>query len=436
MVTQDSDTSLLRLELQQTHPTLCVAAVIIPNSLVSIIRTQASLAQQQLVQTHGFARGEVPLNYIEQNFKKTLSDHVQEFLFKYLVINFLYKNIRDKKILVAGEPRLTTIDIQPGQDAVFNFELTLFSPLELQEWKYFPFKAPKRKKYKDLDRQVDSFIKEEKENFDKVTDSSIHVSDWVNFDIFIVDAKNQPLFNDHKENLWLKIGDEEADATLRDIFIGKNIGDTFFSNNKGLQEYFSDEIDTRYNFCITIHDVLQHSFFCLENFKRYFKLKTNKEVYQKLIEVFSYRNDLSQRRSMVEETLKLLLSKHRFTVPNHLILRQQKIVLAAIQHNPDYHVYRMQKDFNERVRQLAEKQAKEALIMDQIGYQENITASHQDIKTYLNLTKRPRTKEFIYFTHPLSRIGGQETPIATEELKLACSREKTLNHIIYHLTQK
>ena len=27
----------------------------------------------------------------------------------------------------------------------------------------FPFKAPKRKKYKDIDRQVDSFIKDERE---------------------------------------------------------------------------------------------------------------------------------------------------------------------------------------------------------------------------------------------------------------------------------
>lgn len=436
MLAVETERSLLRLELQQEHPTLCNASVIIPAPLVSTIYKQASLAQQRIIQTHGFARGEVPLHYIENNFKTTLLEHVQEFLFKYLVINFLYKNIRDKKLLVAGEPRLDSIFLESGKDALFNFKLTLFAPLELQEWKYFPFKAPKRKKYKDLDRQVDSFIKEEKDNFDTVKSTGIEIGDWINFDIFLVDDNLQPLLLNHKENLWLKIGDEEADATLRELFLGKNNGDTFCSDNKGIQEYFSDEIDTRYNFCLTITDILQNSYFCLENFKRYFKLKTNKEIYQKLIEVFSYRNDLSQRRSMVEETFKLLFSKHRFTVPNHLILRQQKMVLNEIQHNPDYHVYRMQKDFKERVRQLAEKQSKEALIIDQIGYQENISASHQDIKTYLNLTKRPRTKEFIYFTPPLSKIRGQEIPIATEELKLACSREKTLNHIIYHLTQK
>ena len=69
---------------------------------------------------------------------------------------------------------------------------------------------------------------------------------------------------------------------------------------------------------------MPHAYFCIDHFKNHFKIKNNKEMYQKLIEVFSYRNDLSQRRTMVEESLKLLFSKHRFEIPNHLILRQQK----------------------------------------------------------------------------------------------------------------
>src|SRR3546814_9750738 len=56
--------------------------------------------------------------------------------------------------------------------------------IPLQEWKYFAFKAPKRKKYKDLDRQVDSFIKEERDqqkNFE--TELTIHQNDWVLFSL-------------------------------------------------------------------------------------------------------------------------------------------------------------------------------------------------------------------------------------------------------------
>jgi FKBP-type peptidyl-prolyl cis-trans isomerase (trigger factor) len=158
-------------------------------------------------------------------------------------------------------------------------------------------------------------------------------------------------------------------------------------------------------------------------------------MHQKLIEIFSSRNDLSLRRSIVEEALKLLVNKHRFDLPNHLILRQQKNILDAIQANPDYHVYRIQPDFNDKVRMLAEKQAKERVLLDQLAYDEGIEINDLDVKGYLNLINRPRTKEFIYFDPPETKIRGQETPIPSEELKHACLREKTLNHLIYQLTK-
>ena len=42
---------------------------------------------------------------------------------------------------------------------ILNF--LLFPTITFQEWKYLPFKAPKRKNYKDLDRQVETFLQEE-----------------------------------------------------------------------------------------------------------------------------------------------------------------------------------------------------------------------------------------------------------------------------------
>lgn len=425
----------LRLEIKQTHATVCSATVIVPASLVNVLYQQVLKSQQATVQAQGFRKGTVPLEYIAQNFKSSLIEHLKEFLFNYFVIGFLYNEIRAKKFLMAGEPRLTSIDIEPEHDARFIFEVNILATIPLQEWKYLPFKAPKRKKYKDLDRQVDSFVKEELLSLDNHRSVEAQMGDWVNFDITLVNDNQEPLITNHHENLWLKLGDEEADKVLCDLFAGKKIGDVFHTNCPELQGYFSHQIDTKYTFTITIHDILHNSFFCLDQFKRFFKLKTNKEVYQKLIEVFSYRNDLSQRRSMAEESLKLLISKHRFEIPNYLILRQQKKVLDAVYSNPDYHVYRMQKDFTKRVQQLAEKQTREMLLLDQLAYNENIDVTNQDVKHYLNLIKRPRTKEFIYFDPPITKLKGQEILFNAQELKQACLREKTLNHMIYHLTK-
>jgi len=436
VVHEDDISSTLRLELEYEHPRFCHATVVVPCKHIDTLYQLAARAQQNNVEAPGFAKGKVPISYIEKNFTSTLIDHIKEFLYRYIVLNFLYREIQHHKLLVIGEPRLQAITLKPNEDARFTFELTLFPDIVIQEWRYYPFKAPKRKKYKDLDRQVDSFIKEERDLHKKYETADIQVGDWVNFTLTLVDENNNPLLGDYTETLWLKIGDEEADVAMQELFLHKKIGDTFVTHNKGLQEYFSNTIATNYTFRISILDSVPHSYFCFESFKKYFKLKTNKELSHKLIEVFSYRNDLSQRRSMAEESLKLLLSKHRFLIPNHLILRHTKHILDVLQDNPDYQVYRVQKDFKERVRELAEKQIKEMILLGQLAIQDNMQASQHDIKSYLTLTQRPRTKEFVYFDVPPSKVDGQERPISHERLKLSCLREKALNHIIYHLTRQ
>lgn len=426
----------LRIEMSDSHPAICRVAVVVDKSIVNKLYEQAIVSQQKTVKTSGFQKGTVPTDYIKQNFNLSLTDHLKEFLFHFFVISFLHRQIRAQKIFAAGEPRLTDIDIAPDKDATFYFDLTTLEPIPFQNWKFFPFKAPKRKRYKDLDRQVSLFVDEEKENFEKCVDCKVEIGDWVCFDISLLDDQGENVFGDYKENLWIKMGNEAGDEEFQHLLLGKKPGEKFVSDAGCLQEYFSSQIDTNYKFLVEIKDVLNDAYFCFDQFKRIFRVKTNKDMMQRLVEVFSFRNDLSQRQLMIEESLKLLLARHPFEVPKYLVLRQEKQVLDAVKDNPDYHVYRVQRDFREYVHKLAEKQIKERVILDQLAHREGITAEHEDIKNYLNLTKRSRMKDFIYFEHPDTRIDSREMPISSELLKQTCLREKTLNYIIYHLTRK
>lgn len=431
----DSNNCSLKLNFLVSEPTFCSLSVIVPASLVDALYKQAVVSQKG-APAFGFHKRETPSAYIEQNYQSNLFDHIKEFLLKYLVMSYLEQEVNNKKILMAGKPRLTSIDVKPHKDGIFTFELSLFPPLTFQEWKYLPFKAPKRKNYKDLDRQVETFLHDEITAKEHYIDQSIKIGDWVNYSVRLLNNDLNPVFNGHAANLWVKIGDEEPDKPLQEVFLNKKNGQQFVSSNRILQDYFTESLNTNYALGITVNEVVPYAYFCLDQFKHYFRIKSNKEMYQKLIEVFSYRNDLSQRRTTIEESLKLLLSKHRFEVPNHLVLRQQKAVLDAIQFNPDYHVYRVQKDFKDAVRDLAEKQMREEIFLDQLAHEENVTVTPMDVKCYLNLTKRPRTKEFLHRDPPMTKIRGQEVPISAEELNRVCLREKTINHIIYHLTKK
>lgn len=421
---------------KEVRPTLYYAVVTVPQSYVKTMYKIASESQKKRSTASGFHRGNVPLEYIEQHFTSILNDHLKELIFNYFVIHFLYEQLREQKIPIAGDPRLLEIKLNHDTDARFIFELTVFPNIELNEWKFFPFKAPKRKKYKDLDRQVEMFCKEEKEQSKQLNEQKVDIGDWVCIDLALTDDNGDQVFSEHTIPLWLKIGDEEADRILHKIFIGKKIGDCFITDNKGLQDYFSIQLETNYQFKVFINDIITYYTFDFDLFKKHFKIKTNKEMNKKLIEVFSYRNNLSQRRATAEDAMHLMLMKHKFDIPTHLILRQEKAILDTIQHSPDYYVYRMQKDFKQSVKQLAEKQTKEMIFLNHIAFNEHITTSREDVKSYLNLSNRPRTKEFIYFDMPISKINGREMPISEEILKHLCLKEKAINHIIYHLTKQ
>lgn len=426
----------LSYEIQSVSGEFCYLSIKIAAEYIDALYKTVSHTQQDFVATYGFGQKTTPVEYIQEHYKSTLLDHVTEFVFKYFVVNFLYEVIEQEKLTLSGEPRLQRTHVEPGQDALFVFEVSLAKPIELREWKHFLFKAPKRKNYKDIDRQVEGFMQEEsEEKVAKDQKGRVHVGDWVCFDITLLLNKN-PFCGTHTKNAWIKVGSEEVDMPFQELFLGKKISDSFNSNAQVLQDYFSNSINSKYDFFIIIRDIVPAHNFCFDDFKHHFKLKTQKDVHQKLIEIFSYRNDLSQRRSIVEEAMKLLLSKHQIDIPNQLILRQQKLILESLQSNPDYQVYKTDKNFKDNVKQLAVKQAKEMLLLDQLSHQENIKVTDKDFRGYLNLLKRPRTKEFIYFNPPPTKIDGQEMPLPSALLKRCCLREKTLNHVIYHLTKK
>ncbi len=121
---------------------------------------------------------------------------------------------------------------------------------------------------------------------------NLTIGDWVSFNIVFTNQDQKPLFENYTQNFWFKLGEDETESPLRQLFIGKKMGDGFLSNNQVLQEYFSDQLDTNYTFLIEITNTLSHQYFCFDHFKRTFRIKTNKDMHKKLIEVFSYRNDI------------------------------------------------------------------------------------------------------------------------------------------------
>ena len=425
------NTSTFSFQYTESKP-LGSAQVTIDAHAVDELFEHTLALQQQTANPLGFNKNQAPKNYTHTYYQEALVIHLKEFFLKYHVVSYLYQQLHNNKIMVVGEPRLIKISLQSHQDAEYLFECTTAPKITVRDWRYLPFKAPLRKKYQDIDKQATLFIAQELAAKETYTQQHIAPGDWVLFEVVLLNHKQKILIDDLRELLWIQMSAEETGEPFRSLFIGKAKGDSFVTDHLCLQEYFGSNIDVHYIFNITIKEILPIAYFCLDLFKDQFKLKSERKAHQKIVEVYSFRNDISLRRSMVEEALTLLAKTYPFDIPPSAILRQEKIILDDLQNNQDYVIYKLQRDFAHNIHLLAEKQIREQMIADYFAHQENLAINEADVYQYLNLTKRPRTKEFVYFMHPAMNANEEEIPIQHEVLRHFCRKEKAVNHLLYH----
>jgi len=402
--------------------------------IIKVIYSQAVSIYAKHGQPSGLKNITLPREFVEQEHTNEIRLNVKKFVLKHIVIDHLLHQISAKKIPIANHPRLTGMRLTDKGEAEYLFDVSVATPINLREWKLFTFKSPRRKKYKDLDKQVTLFIKREQDGSKKQDKNAVENSDWVNFEASIVDNREKPLLPHHKSSFWMKINTTHIEKPFQKNFIGKKINDAFLSNKVPANENLPDSLTDKCNFLISIKSIIKGSHLSIEAIKTIFKLKNKAELHNKLIEVFSYRNDISQRRSIIEEIFHLFFSKHRFEIPKHLTIRKQESLLEMLRKQPDYQVYKSQKDFQNNIETLAEKLLKEEILIDQIAYKENVKALRKDIGHYLTLFNNNRLREFVYFKPAFEPIEDSDRPIPESFLKQAVQREKTLNHVIYTLT--
>ena len=219
---ESDNSTLLSIEHTYEQSRLCRATIFVTKSLVNTFFDETAVSLKSNIQAYGFQQGEVPVEYIGKQYKSNITEHLKEFFLKFGIINFLFQEIRAQKLLVAGDPRLVDIFLEYDQDARFVFELSVFPTIALNEWKYFPFKAPNRKNYKDLDRQVEGFIQEEEKNLQKYNpDQGVSIGDWVYFTVSVVNSARVALNDSFSQSFWLKLDNEDVEGHLQSLFLGK-----------------------------------------------------------------------------------------------------------------------------------------------------------------------------------------------------------------------
>lgn len=409
--------------------------VTVPSGVIDELYGHALSQQQSAGPMVGFNKNDAPLRYLDVYYHENLVRHLKEFLLKYVVVSFVYQQLTAQRSIIIGEPRLVDIEFELHKDAHYIFAVTRAQPVLMRDWKRLPFKAPLRKRYQDIDRQATTFLVQEREREESYAADVVSLGDWVLFEAMIADKNGKPLIKNFSEKLWFHVSGEATSEPFSCLFLGKKNGETFLSDGQCLADYFGCQISNPYSYLIKIHAIVPAAYFCVDSFKNHFRLRSEKNAHKKMVEVYSFRNDISLRRATVEEAFMLLLRTYPLEIPESTILRQEKIIVERLQQNPDYSVYKLQQDFDHKIRMLAEKQVREQLLTRMIAAQEEINLHDEEVNSYINLVQRSRTKEFVHFAHPALRAVDEDWPIPHAELKYHCLHEKTLNYILHHLTK-
>lgn len=412
-------------------------SVSVAQDIVKNLYEHALRSTKLHTKTNGFDAGSTSLHYLKKNYNTSIIEHITEVLLIYYVYERALMKLSCAKASLVTEPRISQIFISPdSQNNTFDF---IADPLSFEQkinWKSSKLKFPVRKKYKDLDKQAELIITTEKNLKTAYAHNFIVAKgDWVKFSLKIVDDKNHAheLIKDHEQFLWIKVSGEEVDQESCNLFFGKKKDEEFITSSSFLNKYIAPSSVILYDFKIKIIEIVPCSYFCFESFQNYLNLKSSKEIPNKIIEILSFRNDVSLKREVSQIILENLSRNHTINLSKNIIDEQKKIILDRVINNPDYLVYQAQRDFVKKIAQLAEKQLFESMIIDYIAQQETINPTAEDIKSYVNIMQRPRFRDFIYFDLPESKYCEREQPVLDVNLFIAVRREKMLNYMINYL---
>ena len=173
-----------------------------------IIEQTKMLFHQEVVA--GLDQKNPPDGYLDEMYQTEIINKVKNYLFYHVVIDFLINEIFTRKILMTNYPRLTSVEMFDDKQINYHFDISIADHIELKEWKHFAFKPPKRKKYKDLDKQVISFIDAKLAHSPKKgSPVLIEEGDWVLFDVDLINNQSKPVSHHFKNAFWLHIDQQE-----------------------------------------------------------------------------------------------------------------------------------------------------------------------------------------------------------------------------------
>jgi len=366
---------------------------------------------QNQVDLKGFRKGKVPPGVIKSQFGKAIYGEVIDKILK----ESTTKAIQDKKLKIAGQPKIDLKSFGEGKDLNFELQLDLLPEIKLQDFsKYkvsdFSIKLEK----KELDERLNNLIKEYKSFEDKKEKSITELGDQVIFDYnATVDekefegSKGKGVAIELGKDLFLKdfdkqlLGLKKNDKKDVTAFLPKNHPKKelagkktiFKCEIKNIKEAKENKLDDEFAKKLGAKDLL--------DLTKMIKEQISSQYINAL-------NSISK-----QEILDQLENSHKVDIPKNLLDNELKSISKDQNLKTD-----------EKNSKTAQKRIKLGLILNECGEKNNIKVNEEEIKNEIQkqVKSMPGQEKFVYEYY-------QKNPSATQHIQSLIYEEKVIKFI-------
>ncbi len=369
------------------------------------------LELQNEIDLKGFRKGKVPPLIIKKQFGKAIYGEVIDKVLK----ESTTKAIQEKKLKIAGQPKIDLKTFGEGKDLNFELQLDLLPEIKLQSFEKYKASDYSVKVGKDiLDEKLNNLIKEYKSFEDKKTDTKSELGDQVIFNYqATVDGKE---FEGGKgEGVALELGKDLFLQGFDKQLVGVKKNDSKKITTTLPQNHPKKELANKQAvFECKITNVKSPKKNKLDDeFAKKLGAKDLLELTEQVKNQITNQYNLALNSILKKEILDQLEKNHKVEVPQNLIDNEIKMSPS----NPNT------KSDNKNTK-LIEKRIKLGLILNEYGENNKIKVTEDEIRNEIQkqVKSMPGQEKFVFEYY-------QKNPSATQHLQSSIYEEKIINFI-------
>ena len=398
----------MKVQVQSKKGLKTTLSIIVDKDEIKKKLNNRLLELQDQVDLKGFRKGKVPPSVIKNQFGKAIYGEVIDKVLK----ESTTKAIKDKKLKVAGQPKIDLKTFGEGKDLNFELQLDLLPEIKLQTFEKYKISEYLVKVSKDvLEERLENLSKEYKSFEDKKSDAKSETGDQVIFNYqATVDDKEfegskgkdvaielgKDLFLQGFDNQLIGIKKNEKKKVISTL--PQNHPKKELANKKAI---FNCEI-------LNIKSPKKNKLD--DDFAKKLGAKDLADLRDKIKNQITDQYNIALNSITKKEILDQLEKNHTVEVPQNLIDNE----LKSIPNNPNSN-----KDENSV--QSVKKRIKLGLILNEYGETNNIKVTEDEIKNEIQkqVKSMPGQEKFVFEYY-------QKNPSATQHLQSSIYEEKII----------